>query len=72
MSKIIKDIEKNKREIIRIEISEYNGKEYINIRVWYKDNDSGEYKPTPKGVAVIFEKYGELMEGLKGVEEHIG
>jgi len=71
MSEIIKDIEKNKREIIRIEISEYNNKEYINIRVWYKDDDSGEYKPTQKGVAVRLDKYNELMEGLNQVSEYI-
>ncbi|HMZ37375.1 MAG TPA: transcriptional coactivator p15/PC4 family protein, partial [Leptospiraceae bacterium] len=46
---ILKDIEKGAGEIIRVEVSEYQGKKYLNVRVWYTDKTSGEFKPTQKG-----------------------
>ena len=48
---IIKDIDKGKGEIIRVEISEFKGKKLLNLRVWYTDAN-GDYKPTQKGIAI--------------------
>jgi len=66
---IIKDIDKGGGEIIRVEITEYKGKHYLNLRVWYTDKESGEYKPTQKGIALKPELYGELKEGVLAAEE---
>ena len=56
MSVIIKDIQRNSSEIIRIEVSEFKGRELINVRIWYQtiDSRSGDvvYKPTQKGVTL--------------------
>jgi hypothetical protein len=60
---IIKDIDKGKGEVIRIEISEYKGKTLLNLRVWYTDAN-GEYKPTQKGVTFTPEQYSELKEAI--------
>jgi hypothetical protein len=46
-----RDLKKNDAEIIRLEITEYRGEQYLNIRIWYLDKD-GEWKPTKKGVAI--------------------
>ena len=35
MAVLIKDIQRNNNEIIRIEVSEFKGRELINIRIWY-------------------------------------
>lgn len=63
MSELIKDIDKGKGEVIRVEISEYKGKKYLNLRVWYTDKE-GELKPTQKGIAVAPELYEELKEAV--------
>lgn len=63
MEKIIKDVQKNSREIFRVEISEYKGEEYVNIRVYYKD-ENDEYKPGKKGVAIKVDKYDEVYAAL--------
>lgn len=75
MSVIIKDIQKNNNEIIRIEVSEFKGKELINIRIWYQaiDGASGNmiYKPTQKGVALNIAEFEDLKDGILKLENYI-
>ncbi len=74
MSVVIKDIERNSKEIIRIEISEFKGKELINLRIWYQafdENGDMTYKPTQKGVAINISKYDELKEGIDKISEYL-
>ncbi len=74
MSVIIKDIEKNNKEVIRIEISEFKGMELINLRVWYQAiGDKGDmiYKPSQKGIAINISKYEELREGINKIGEYL-
>ena len=69
---IIKDIQKNKTQIIRVEISEYKEKKYLNIRTWYKvDENDEEYKPSNKGIAINIEKYNELKDAILESEKHL-
>ena len=46
----MKEIRKNKSEVIRIQLKEYEGHKLVDIRVWYED-ENGEYKPTKKGIS---------------------
>lgn len=68
MSVIIKDIKKNNNEIIRIEVSEFKGRDLINIRIWYQSIDTGSgdlvYKPTPKGITLNISEFEELKDGV--------
>jgi hypothetical protein len=47
----MKEIRKNKSEVIRIQLKEYEGHKLIDLRVWYEDKETGEYKPTKKGIS---------------------
>ena len=75
MSILIKDIQRNASEIIRIEVSEFKGKELINIRIWYvasRDNDGKEiYKPTQKGIALDIAEFEELRKGIDKLAVYI-
>ncbi len=68
MGVIIKDIKKSNNEIIRVEVSEFQGRDLINIRIWYPsiDNSSGDvtYKPTQKGVTLQVHEYAELKDAV--------
>ncbi|MCU0823806.1 MAG: transcriptional coactivator p15/PC4 family protein [Leptospira sp.] len=64
---IIKDIDKGRGEVLRVEISEYKGQTLFNIRIWYQDAN-GEFKPTQKGVAISPNLVGELKEALEEAE----
>ncbi len=70
MGQIIADIKRNEREIIRIEVSEFKGKELINLRQWYYHVE-GEYRPTQKGVALDISKYKELKEAVDKIGQYI-
>ncbi len=69
---IIADIEKGAGEIVRVEISEYKGKRYLNLRVWYRDKESGEFRPTQKGIAVAPELYPALKAAVLQAESQLG
>ncbi len=66
------DIQKGNDEIIRVEVSEFRDQKYLNIRVWYTDKNTGEYKPTQRGVAVRLELYKELKQAILAAEEQLG
>ena len=59
----MKDIHKNDQEIIRIARRSYKGKEFIDIRMFYKD-DTGEWKPSPKGVTFKPDQIDEVLKSL--------
>lgn len=75
MSVIIKDIKKNNNEIIRIEVSEFKGRDLINIRIWYQTIDSGSgdlvFKPTQKGVTLNISEFEELKDGVDKLGNYI-
>lgn len=61
-------IEKNKREQIRIEATEYKGQDLVDIRVYYQDQTSGEWKPSKKGIAFKVELLPEVIKALQALE----
>ena len=75
MPTIIKDIKKNNNEIIRIEVSEFKGRELINIRIWYQAIDSGSgdlvFKPTQKGVTLNITEFEELKDGVEKLGNYL-
>jgi hypothetical protein len=62
--RIIAEFMKNSRELIRVRLSEFRGRELIDIRTWYTGED-GEWKPSGKGVAFSSELYNELKEAVE-------
>jgi hypothetical protein len=74
MSVIIKDIKKTGNEIIRFEISEFKGRELINIRVWYQSMDekgNSVFKPTQKGIALNVAQFDELKDGIEKIQNYL-
>ena len=70
MEKTIRDIEKG-TDLVRIELSEFKGNQYIGARIYYMD-DKGDWKPTRKGITLTPELMEQvrdsLTEALKEVE----
>ncbi len=67
--RLIGEVTKNSKEKILISLNEYQGHKYVDLRVHYEDETSGEYKPTKKGIAlsvkVIPEIISKLQEGFE-------
>src|SRR3954454_22415283 len=62
-------IRKNALEEIRVELSEYNGHDLINLRVWADPRNGGaERIPTGAGVACRVALLPELISALRQAE----
>ena len=67
---IIHEFEKNSTESIRFTLSEFKGRELVNIRVYYTDDD-GELKPTKKGISFSTELFDEFIEGIEKLKSEL-
>jgi len=59
---------KNSREEIQIKKVTKNNKSYIDIRVFWYDSKSDDYRPSQKGVAIPLEFVGELKSLLETID----
>lgn len=60
---VVSEWQKNGRELVRITLSEYQGRVIIDCRQWYLDK-SGELKPSPKGLSLAIAHLPALASGL--------
>ena len=65
------EIKKNNTESIRMSQSEFKGKSFIDCRVWFREDDNSDWKPTKKGIAFNPSVTKELVEGILQVHEQI-
>ena len=68
--KLISEFNKNSTEIIRIQLTEFVGKQFLNVRVWALRQD-GEYVPTKKGLTLRVEQVDDLLEGINKAAEEL-
>jgi cation transport regulator ChaB len=66
MKKIIADIPKNTREVLRVELDEFSGRQLISARTWYRDGD--DLKPTAKGLSIDIKHLSALREAIAEAE----
>ena len=70
MEKQIAMFNKNATEEIIVKLTEFKGKDLVDIRVYVKPLTSGEeLKPTKKGICVRVEAIPDLLAALKKVEK---
>lgn len=69
-AEIIYEWEKNKREKVRVSLSEYKGKKLLDIRVWYLD-ENNQYSPGKKGISLGLEQLPFLEEAIAKAKEKI-
>ncbi len=65
---LVGKIEKNSREEIHIKKVEKKGKKYIDIRVFWFDGNSDEFRPSQKGVTIAFESFGDFKGIIESIE----
>lgn len=70
MNEIIGEMEKGWNEKLIFSVSEFKGKQYANIRIYYED-DEGEWKPTKKGITVALDTFGEFKEHIEALETYL-
>jgi len=67
---VVAQFEKNKKEEVRVSVGSFHGRQIINMRVFYKDDD-GTWKPGKQGLALSVERYKDLAGAIVQVGEHL-
>jgi hypothetical protein len=65
---LVGKFEKNSREEIQIKKVEKKGKKYIDIRVFWFDGNSDEFRPSQKGVTIPYENIQEFKDHINKIE----
>jgi len=68
MDELIAQFEKNATEVVRVSITEYRKRQFIDVRIYYSD-DEGQYRPTKKGVSLSPEVYPDFKRALAALEK---
>lgn len=71
MNKVVKTFEKNKFQEVRVGISEYEGNDLIDIRIWSLPKGGDEKVPTAKGVSINVKLFPQLKEAVLALEEEL-
>ena len=64
-AKILATIERSDTEQLQIAVSEYKGKSYLNMRIFYTTDQGATWIPTKKGVTFAPEQLDLLEEAIQ-------
>jgi hypothetical protein len=68
----IATFEKNSREEVRVSVDQYQGRQIINIRVYYRDKENGsQWLPGKQGLALSVDRYRDLAEAVLKLGEKL-
>ena len=70
--KLIAAIPRTATEQIQIQINEYKGKQYLDLRVFYTTDDGANWNPTKKGVTFAPDKLEELKSAIEEAQKEFG
>jgi hypothetical protein len=70
-AQIVHSFPKNPLEEVRISISVYKGKQYIDLRIYYKGDD-GEFHPSKKGLTISPDLLPDLVEAVEKLKDVVG
>lgn len=63
---MIAEIVKNRRETVRVSLSEYEGHDLANLRVWFRA-ECDQMRPGKAGLALRIDRVPALIEGLQAL-----
>ncbi|MBF0494516.1 MAG: transcriptional coactivator p15/PC4 family protein [Candidatus Omnitrophica bacterium] len=69
MEKDVASFEKNKYQDIRVRLSEYQGNDVIDIRVWTQPPQGTEKVPTGKGININVKLFPKLKDAIAKLEK---
>lgn len=62
---LLATIPRTATEEIQVKISEYKGKKFLDLRIFYTTDSGNTWNPTKKGVAVYPENLAALKEAIE-------
>lgn len=70
-AKVVHSFPKNPLEEVRASLTVYKGKQYVDLRIYYKGDDD-EFRPSKKGLTLALDLFPELEEAVAKLKEAIG
>ncbi len=70
MSEPVAEMEKGPNEKIFFSLSEFKGRKYADIRVYFENGES-EWKPTKKGITISLDRFAEFKDNVGALEEFL-
>ncbi len=67
---LIKEIEKNTKERIKVTLDEYRGYKFCSVRVYFED-DNGQWLPTKKGITLNGDTIDPVIEALQSASKKL-
>lgn len=61
--KLIHEFGKNAVEVVRVQLTEFDGRQLLDIRVWILKNEK-DYIPMEKGISLRLEQVGALRDAI--------
>ena len=71
MEKDVAVFEKNKYQDVKVRISEYQGNDVIDIRIWTQPPQGDEKVPTGKGININVKLFPKLKEAVEKLERDL-
>jgi len=71
MEKDVAVFAKNKYQDVKVRLSEYQGNDVIDIRIWTQPPQGDEKVPTGKGVNINVKLFPELKKALEKLENDL-
>ncbi len=68
---VLGEIERNQTEILRVSLENFKGRDYIDLRIYYLDENGKEWKPTKKGVTVAPDKLDQVIGFFEKAKEEL-
>lgn len=68
-AKILATIERSDTEQLQISVSEYKGKSYLNMRIYYTTDEGATWLPTKKGVTFSPDQLDMLTEAIEAARQ---
>lgn len=68
--KLIHSFPRNPLEEIRASITEFKRRQYVDIRVYYKD-DAGDFLPTKKGITIGIDLLDDLEAAIRMLRDAV-
>ena len=66
-NKLVAEIQKNDLEVVRVCLTEYKGKDYFDIRLYYRED--GDWRPTKKGLTLAIGLLPELKKAIQALDK---
>ena len=64
-AKLLATIERSDTEQLQISVSEYKGRSYLNMRIFYTTDEGATWLPTKKGVTFSPDQLDLLTEAIE-------